>query len=254
AALIGVPAGTPVAGGTGDNMGAALGLGLRPGRPVVSLGTSGTIYAVSESRIVVPSGVVAGFAAADRGFLPLAATLNCTLAIDRFASWLGLDREQVAASTDVVVLPYLDGERTPNLPAAAGSIHGLRHGTSPEEILLAAYQGAAASLLDAMSEISHAGSGIADNAPLILIGGGARGVAWQKVIADLSQRSLVVPETDEPVALGAAVQAASMLTGADCSDIAESWSTMKGPVIDPIGPGGNTLERIGEVRRTVYQI
>ena len=165
AAAIGVPAGTPVAGGTGDNMGAALGLGLRPGRPVVSLGTSGTIYAVSDSRIVDPSGVVAGFAAADHGYLPLAATLNCTVAVDRFAAWLGLDREQVAAATDVVVLPYLDGERTPNLPDAAGSIHGLRHHTPPEEILLAAYQGAATSLLEAMSAISEAGSGIPGDRP-----------------------------------------------------------------------------------------
>jgi xylulokinase len=248
---LGVPAGTPVAGGTGDNMGAALGLGLRPGRPVVSLGTSGTIYAVSESRIVDPTGVVAGFATADQGFLPLAATLNCTLAVDRFAAWLGLDREQVAEATDVVVLPYLDGERTPNLPQAAGSIHGLRHTTRAEEILLAAYQGAAASLLEAMTAISTAGSGISADAPLILIGGGARGAAWQQVIADLSQRKLVVPDTDEPVALGAAIQAASMLTGAPCSDIAEGWSTMRGPMVEPRGDSGDVLERIKTTRESV---
>jgi xylulokinase len=248
---IGVPAGTPVAGGTGDNMGAALGLGLRPGRPVVSLGTSGTIYAVSESRIVDPTGVVAGFATADEGFLPLAATLNCTLAVDRFAAWLGLDREEVADATDLVVLPYLDGERTPNLPEAAGSIHGLRHTTRAEEILLAAYQGAAASLLEAMTAISTAGSGIPPDAPLILIGGGARGAAWQQVIADLSQRRLVVPDTDEPVALGAAIQAASMLTGAPSSDIAEEWSTMQGPILEPGKPSGDVLERIKATREAV---
>ncbi|HLF44174.1 MAG TPA: xylulokinase [Acidimicrobiia bacterium] len=244
----GVPAGTPVAGGTGDNMGAALGLGLRPGRPVVSLGTSGTIYAVSESRIVDPTGVVAGFATADRGFLPLAATLNCTLAVDRFAAWLGLDREEVADATDVVVLPYLDGERTPNLPEAAGSIHGLRHATRPEEILLAAYQGAAASLLEAMTAISTVGSGIPQDAPLTLIGGGARGAAWQRVIADLSQRVLMVPETDEPVAMGAAIQAASMITGSPGSDIAESWSTMQGPLVEPGEERGDILERIKATR------
>jgi xylulokinase len=248
---IGVPAGTPVAGGTGDNMGAALGLGLRPGRPVVSLGTSGTIYAISESRIVDPTGVVAGFATADRGFLPLAATLNCTLAVDRFAAWLGLDREAVADATDVVVLPYLDGERTPNLPEAAGSIHGLRHSTRAEEILLAAYQGAAASLLEAMTAISTAGSGISGDAPLILIGGGARGVAWQRVIANLSQRALVVPDTDEPVALGAAIQAASMITGVSCSEIAEGWSTMQGPIVEPGKPSGDVLERIKATREAV---
>jgi xylulokinase len=232
-------------------MGAALGLGLRPGRPVVSLGTSGTIYAVSESRIVDPSGVVAGFATADRGFLPLAATLNCTLAVDRFAAWLGLDREQVADATDIVVLPYLDGERTPNLPEAAGSIHGLRHSTPAEEILLAAYQGAAASLLEAMTAISTAGSGISRDAPLILIGGGARGAAWQRVIANLSQRPLLVPDTDEPVALGAAIQATSMITGAACSEIAEGWSTLQGPMVEPDEPAGDVLEHIKAVRATV---
>jgi xylulokinase len=251
AAAMGVPQGVPVAGGTGDNMGAALGLGLRPGRPVVSLGTSGTIYAVSDSRIVDPSGVVAGFATADRGFLPLAATLNCTLAVDRFADWLGLDREHVAETTEVVVLPYLDGERTPNLPDSAGSVHGLRHHTKPEEILLAAYQGAAASLLEAMSAISVAGSGIPDNAPLVLIGGGAKGKAWQRVIADLSQRRLVVPEIEEPVAMGAAIQAASMLIGKPCSDVAEAWSTIDGPMIDPSRPAGETMDRIREVRDLV---
>lgn len=250
-AAIGVRAGTPLAGGTGDNMGAALGLGLRPGRPVVSLGTSGTIYAVSESRIADPSGVVAGFATAETGFLPLAATLNCTLAVDRFAAWLGLDREQIADNTDVVVLPYLDGERTPNLPGAAGSIHGLRHTTGPEEILLAAYQGAAASLLEAMTAISTAGSGIPADAPLILIGGGARGAAWQKVMADLSQRPLLVPDTDEPVALGAAIQAASVITGSTGSDIAEQWATMKGPMVEPGKGRAGVLERIKATRDAV---
>jgi xylulokinase len=173
------------------------------------------------------------------------------LAVDRFAAWLGLDREQVADATDVVVLPYLDGERTPNLPQAAGSIHGLRHTTPAEEILLAAYQGAAASLLEAMTAISTAGSGISADAPLILIGGGARGAAWQQVIADLSQRRLVVPDTDEPVALGAAIQAASMLTGAPCSDIAEGWSTMRGPMVEPGGDSGDVLERIKTTRESV---
>ncbi|HEY6628338.1 MAG TPA: xylulokinase, partial [Acidimicrobiia bacterium] len=250
-AATGVPVGAPVAGGTGDNMGAALGLGLRPGHPVVSLGTSGTIYAVSESRIVDPTGVVAGFATADRGFLPLAATLNCTLAVDRFATWLGIDREQIADDTEVVVLPYLDGERTPNLPEAAGSIHGLRHTTRPEEILLAAYQGAAASLLEAMSAIATAGSGIPVDSPLILIGGGARGKAWQKVMADLSQRPLLVPDTDEPVALGAAIQAASMLTGMPCSDIAERWATLSGPTVEPGSGKAGAMERIRATRVAV---
>ena len=134
---LGIQPGAVVGPGTGDNMGAALGLGARPGEPVVSLGTSGTAYAVMEERAADPTGMVAGFADASGRFLPLAATLNATLAVDRVAGWLALDREAAAERTSVVVLPYLDGERTPNLPRAAGMVAGLRHGTTREEILLA---------------------------------------------------------------------------------------------------------------------
>ena len=159
AAELGLPEGALVGPGTGDNMAAALGLGLAPGEPVVSLGTSGTAYAAMTERAVDPSGLIAGFADATGGFLPLAATLNCTLAVDRFADWLGIEREAVAESTEATVLPYLDGERTPNLPRAAGTIAGLRHDTTREQILLAAYEGAAASLIEALRAAGHDGLG-----------------------------------------------------------------------------------------------
>ena len=179
----------------------------------MSLGTSGTAYAVMDERTVDPSGTVAGFADASGRFLPLTATLNATLAVDRVAEWLGLEREAAAERTDVVVLPYLDGERTPNLPRAAGMIAGLRHSTSREEILLAAYEGAAASLVEALQQLSRLGSGLDPDAPLILIGGGARGEVWQRTVARLSSRRVLVPDADELVALGAAVQAAACLSG-----------------------------------------
>lgn len=113
-ALPGLPLapGTVVAPGTGDNAAAALGLGLRPGRPVLSLGTSGTVYAVSRQRPVDPSGTVSGFADARSDRLPLACTLNCTLAVDRIAALLQLDREAVETGGGSVVLPFLGGERT----------------------------------------------------------------------------------------------------------------------------------------------
>lgn len=249
AAELGLRAGVPVAAGTGDNMAAALGLGLRPGMPVVSLGTSGTAYAVSTIRTADPTGTVAGFADAVDGFLPLACTLNCTQAVDRIAGWLGLDREQIAADTDVVVLPYLDGERTPNLPDAAGTIAGLHHTTMPEEILLAAYRGAAASLLDALDAIDSAGSGLAPEHPLVVIGGGAAGRAWPRVVADLAGRPLLIPDASELVAMGAAVQAAALAAGGDDPvEIAERWGTRNGRTVDP-GPGGPAArDRIRAVR------
>ena len=151
-----LPRGALVAAGTGDNMAAALGLGLRPGQPVLSLGTSGTVYAVSRRRPTDPSGTVAGFADARGDWLPLACTLNCTLAVDRVAALLGRDREGVEAGGGAVLLPFLDGERTPNLPDASGLLHGLRHDTTPGQLLQAAYDGAVFALLQALDLVLDA--------------------------------------------------------------------------------------------------
>lgn len=252
AAATGLTQGCLVGAGTGDNMGAALGLGLTPGTAVISLGTSGTAYALSSTRIVDPSGTVAGFAAADAGFLPLAATLNCTLAVDRMADWLGLDREDAVAQTEVVVLPYLDGERTPNLPDASGSIHGLRHTTTPGEILLATYLGATASLMEALTEIDRRGSGLDSGSPLLLIGGGARGRVWQRAVAGLAGTSLLVPEMEEPVAMGAAVQAAGLLSGMQALEVARAWDTQKGQEVEPHSDFEGALELIRGVRTAMY--
>lgn len=199
--------GTLVAAGTGDNAAAALGLGLRPGTPVLSLGTSGTVYAVSTRHPADPTGTVAGFADARGDWLPLACTLNCTLAVDRVAALLGLDREAVEPSNGVTLLPYLDGERTPNLPHASGLLHGLRHDTTGGQLLQAAYNGAVHSLLGALDLVLDADAD--RSVPLLLIGGGAKGVAWQQTVRRLSGRPVQVPEAKELVALGAAAQAAA---------------------------------------------
>jgi xylulokinase len=249
AADLGLPEGAVVGPGTGDNMGAALGLGLRAGEPAVSLGTSGTAYAAMSARAVDPSGTIAGFADAAGGFLPLAATLNCTLAVDRVAGWLGIDREAVAPRTEITVLPYFDGERTPNLPRAAGTIAGLRHDTEQGEILLAAYEGAVASLVEALELLASVGSGLDPAAPVTLIGGGARGRVWQETVARLSGRTVVVPEAEELVALGAAAQAAAVLTGEPAAEIARRWETRRGARVEPpASPDAETLARIRAVR------
>lgn len=251
---LGLRGGALVAPGTGDNMGAALGLGLEPGTPVVSLGTSGTAFAVAEERPVDASGTVAGFADAGGRFLPLAATLNCTLAVDRFAELLGLDRDDVAEATDCVVLPYLDGERTPNLPLAAGSVTGLHHGTTAQQILRAAYEGAAISLLDALDSIDASGARLAPDAPLVVIGGGSRGAAWQSVIRDLSGRSLEIPDQSELVALGAAVQATAVLTGEEPVAVAARWRTRRGTTIDARGPDTERIERIRSAQQLLDEL
>jgi xylulokinase len=245
---LGLREGTLVGPGTGDNMGAALGLGAAAGEPVVSLGTSGTAYAVMDQRAVDASGTVAGFADASGRFLPLAATLNATLAVDRVADWLDLDREAAAERTAAVVLPYLDGERTPNLPRAAGMIAGLRHATTREEILLAAYEGAAASLVEALDLLAGQGSGLESEAPLLLVGGGARGGVWQRVVARLSGRPVQVPDAEELVALGAAAQAAACLSGEPPDEVARRWGTRDGITVEP--PAERDVETLDRIRAT----
>ncbi len=254
AAYLGLRPGIPVGPGTGDNAGAAVGLGLTPGVPVISLGTSGTAFVSSATRTVDASGSVAGFADATGRFLPLACTLNCTLAVDRIAGWLGLDRDAAAEHTDVVVLPYLDGERTPNLPNAAASITGLRHTTEPGEILLAAYQGAVLSLLEALEVIDTHSSGLDPDAPVILVGGGARGASWRRVVQALSGRPVQIPEATELVALGAAAQAAAVLGGDAPDAIARGWDTRRGTLLDAIPRDTTSLERIRSVRARLAEL
>ncbi|AJE43878.1 xylulokinase [Streptomyces nodosus] len=237
--------GTLVAPGTGDNAAAAMGLGLRAGVPALSLGTSGTVYAVSKRRPADPTGTVAGFADAHGDWLPLACTLNCTQAVDRIATLLGLDREAVEPTTGVTLLPYLDGERTPALPHASGLLHGLRQDTTAGQLLQAAYDGAVHSLLGALDLVLDADAD--RSAPLLLIGGGARGRAWQDTVRRLSGRPVQVPEAKELVALGAAAQAAGLLTGEDPAAVARRWDTARGPVLDAVERDEATLTRIAGV-------
>ncbi|TDC21912.1 xylulokinase [Streptomyces sp. 8K308] len=237
-----LPEGILVAAGTGDNMAGALGLGLAPGRPALSLGTSGTVYAVSERRPTDASGIVAGFADAWRGWLPLACTLNCTQAVDRIAALLGLDREAVAPGGQAVVLPFLDGERTPDLPYASGLVHGLRHDTSAGQLLQAAYDGAVFALLRALDLVLDEDADPAE--PIVLIGGGARGTAWRETVRRLSGRAVRVPVADELVALGAAAQAAGLLLGRDPAAVARDWDTTAGPAFDPVERDEAALDRL----------
>ena len=247
AAELGLEVGTLVGPGTGDNMAAALGLGLSSGQAAMSLGTSGTIFAVSDRATADPTGIVAGFADATGRFLPLAATLNCTQAVDRVAGWLGLDRDDVETTDSVVFLPYLDGERTPNLPSSAGTIVGLRHATTRQQILMAAYEGAVASLLTALDSIAEAVGGLDPKAPLILVGGGARGRTWRETVRRLAGQPIQVPEAAELVAIGAAAQATSVLRGELPEDVGRRWNKAAGVLLDALPAEGERLARIRAV-------
>ncbi len=145
------------------------------------------------------------------------------------------------------MLPYLDGERTPNLPGASGLVVGLRHDTAPGAILQAAYDGAVAALLDALDAFAGAGAPVDPAAPLVVIGGGARGAAWRETLARLSGRALAIPAAEELVALGAAVQAAAVLHDEHPRDVAARWALAGPPVVEARPLDAGRRARVADV-------
>ncbi len=212
--------GIVLAPGTGDNMGAALGLELDPGDVVVSLGTSGTVFAVADRSTSDPSGIIAGFADATGRFLPLACTLNAARVIGAALHMVGselADLDRLALSVPdtegLVLLPFLDGERTPALPDAKGLLHGLtRANATPAHLVRASVEGMLCGLSDAVDALGT--SGVAPQR-IVLIGGAARSTAVQQIAAGLFDLPVSVPEPAEYVALGAARQAAWTLSQAE---------------------------------------
>jgi xylulokinase len=214
--------GAAVSPGTGDNMGAALGLGLQPGDLAVSIGTSGTAFAVSEVPAADPSGAVAGFADATGRFLPLVCTINAALVLSATASLLGTDLDGLSAlalaaqpgAGGITLLPYLDGERTPDRPDATGVLRGLStRNATPENLARAAVEAVLAALADAADRITAACGNGMGSGRVLLIGGGAKSQAVRQVAAGIFGRPVSVPEPEEYVALGAARQAAWSLAG-----------------------------------------
>jgi xylulokinase len=205
--------------GTGDNMSAALALDLQPGDVVVSLGTSGTAYAVSETPSRDASGLVAGFADARGRFLPLVCTLNAARILTSTASMLGVSMDDFARSAlsappgsdGLVLLPYFDGERTPNLPDARGSLYGItRSNFTPAHIARASIEGMLCGLADAVDALVDVG---VTPRRVLLIGGAAANPAVAQVAATLFSVPVLVPTPGEYVADGAARQAAWVVSG-----------------------------------------
>jgi xylulokinase len=213
------PGGAALSAGTGDNMGAALGLGVGLGEVVVSIGTSGTAYAVAAEPAADESGLVAGFADATGRFLPLVATVNAARILTVTARMLGtdvagLDRLALLAppgAGGLTLLPYLDGERSPNRPWASGVLQGLTStNTTPENLARAAVEALLCSLADAIGNLADCGI-TAER--VILIGGAARSEAVRRIAPAIFGVPVTVPQPAEYVALGAARQAAWALSG-----------------------------------------
>lgn len=214
------PSGLVVAAGLGDNAGAALGLGLAPGDIAVSLGTSGTVFGVTATEVLDPSGTVAGFADGTGSRLPIVTTLNAARVLEVIGGLLGVDHDalgelalQAPAGADgLVLVPYFVGERTPNRPDATASLLGMTPGTTDRPHLArAAVEGMLCALADGLAAVEGTGVTVSR---LLLIGGAARNEAVRTVAAQVFGRDVLIPDPGEYVASGAARQAAWALTGA----------------------------------------
>ena len=189
----------------------------QPGDVVVSIGTSGTVFAVSEQRTIDPTGTVAGFADANGHFLPLVATLNAARVLDAIARLLGVDHDELSrlalaaepGAGGLTLVPYFEGERTPNLPDATATLTGMTlASTTRENLARAAVEGMLSGLAAGLEAVRDLG------VPLeraLLIGGGAQSEAVRVIAPLVLGVPVEVPEPGEYVALGAARQAARIL-------------------------------------------
>jgi xylulokinase len=218
--------------GAGDNAAAALGVGARPGDIVISVGTSGTVFGEAGHPTADPTGIIAGFADATGLFLPLVCTLNAARVLTAAAGLLGVDLQRLdelalgaqPGAGGLTLLPYLDGERTPNRPGDTGALHGLtRANATQENLARAAVEGMLNGLADGLDALTSAG---VPAERILLIGGGARSAAVRQIAPAIFGLPVVVPPAGEYVADGAARQAAWALSGADSPP---SWAAGAGP-------------------------
>ncbi|MFI2487922.1 xylulokinase [Promicromonospora kroppenstedtii] len=231
-----VEGGALIGPGAGDNAGASLGLGMTPGDIAISIGTSGVVSAVAPKRTADGTGAINGFADATGNALMLAVTLNAARVLDAAREVLGVDFDELAelalqappGSDGLVLVPYLEGERTPNRPDATGTLHGIRLATSTRAHLARAYiEGMLCGLADGLDALRAQGVAVER---VMLIGGAAQSPAVQQIAPQVFGLPISIPEPGEYVADGAARQAAWTLAAASAQggadDVAApAWST-----------------------------
>jgi xylulokinase len=235
AARFGIPQGALVAAGGGDNMMGAIGTGtVRDGSLTMSLGTSGTLYGYSDRPVIDPAGNLAAFCSSTNGWLPLLCTMNCTVASEEFRKLLGLDvkafdAEAVKApigAEGVVVLPFFNGERTPNLPHGRASVNGITAANFKRENLArAALESAIFGMrigLEGFNKLGYKAQEIR------LTGGGAKSRIWQSIAANVMNLPVRIPQTDEAAAMGGAIQALWALEGGPIEVLVDAHVVMDG--------------------------
>jgi xylulokinase len=204
-----------VSAGGGDNMMGAIGTGnVRPGVVTASLGTSGTVYAYATDPIVDPQGEVAAFCDSTDKWLPLICTMNVTVATEHVRKFFGWDITQLnnaiaeapPGAGGIVFLPYLTGERTPNLPKGVGVFHGLTTGNmTPANAARAVMEGATLGLAYGLNRLRSLG---VKPSEIRLTGGGSKSSIWRQICADIFRVPVVCLATAEGAALGAAMHSA----------------------------------------------
>ena len=210
----GLPVGTPVAIGGGDNMMGAIGTGnIKPGRTTISLGTSGTVYAYAERPIIDDGGNIAAFCSSTGGWMPLLCTMNCTVTTELFRNLLSVSIAEFDntialapnGSNGVLTLPFFNGERTPNLPDAKGCVLGLdSQNTNRENLLRSGVEGATFALKFGLDELARLG---VETQEIVLTGGGTKSAVWRQIVANVMGVEVKVLKQDEGAAFGAALQA-----------------------------------------------
>jgi xylulokinase len=245
AAAYGIPEGAVVSSGGGDNMMGAVGTGtVKDGFLTMSLGTSGTLYGYSDTPVVDPAGNLAAFCSSTGGWLPLLCTMNCTVASEQFRGLFGMDVKPYDAeaakapigSDGVVVLPFFNGERIPNLPAGRASLNGVTAANfSRANIARASLESAIFGLRIGLDSFKALGFKARE---IRLIGGGAKSPLWRSIAANVTGLPVRVPAGDEAAAMGGAIQALW------CMERAAGLKTTIGELCDAhvVLEGGATAE------------
>jgi len=245
AAAFGIPEGATVSSGGGDNMMGAIGTGtVRDGFLTMSLGTSGTLYGYSDAPVVDPSGRLAAFCSSTGGWLPLLCTMNCTVASEQTRALLGCGLAGLNAlagaapegAEGLVMLPFFNGERVPNLPWGRASVNGATASNfTRENLARAAMESAIFGMrigLDAFASLGFSAREIR------LIGGGAKSPLWRAMAADITGLPVRLPEGEEAAAMGAALQALFLLEtlagrAPRLADIVDAHVALEGGAIEP---------------------
>ncbi|WP_190088489.1 FGGY family carbohydrate kinase [Streptomyces melanogenes] len=251
------PEGLLISAGTGETMAAAFGLGVGPGDAVVSLGASGSVMAVHHEALADPAGMITSFADATGRHLPVVHTSNAVRALRGTAEMLGAESlEELSAlalkstpgACGLVLLPYLEGERTPRLPHAAGTLAGLRRESmKPEHLARAAFEGMLCSLADALDVLRLRGVEVRR---VFLLGAAAELPAVQAAAPAILGTQVVVPQPAEYAALGAARQAAWALGVSQGSLGAHTPPAWQGAAAQVFEPGEELA--VGQAVRQQY--